>query len=144
MSMKLHFVETLSDTDLQILMDAYQHGEKSALRRRAHAIVLSHKRHTIDQISGILGATRESVAIWLSAWEVHGLEGLKDKSRAGRPPIYDKAAHKQLKTLVEAYPHQIKTIQVHFQKETGKKASLSTIKRLLKKSAIVSNVPDGR
>ncbi|WP_406565596.1 IS630 family transposase [Halomonas jincaotanensis] len=131
--MKFRFVATLSDTDLQVLMEAYQQGEKPAFRRRAHAIVLSHKGHTIDQISDILGATRETVANWLSAWEAHGIEGLNDKPRTGRPPIYDEADHEQLKALVDAYPHQIRTVQAHFQQATGKKASLATIKRWLKK-----------
>lgn len=134
--MKFRFVAALADTDFQALMDTYRHGEKPALRRRAQAIVLSHKGHTIDQISDILGATRETVSNWLSAWEVEGLDGLKDKPRAGRPPIYDETDQERLKALVEAYPHQIKTIQAHFQKETGKPASTSTIKRLLKKNRL--------
>ena len=65
--MKFRFLETLSDTNLQVLMDAYQQGEKPAFRRRAHAIMLSHKGYTMVQISDILGATRETAANWLSA-----------------------------------------------------------------------------
>lgn len=139
--MTYRFVETLSDTDLQVLEDTYRHAEKPALRRRAHAILLNHQGYTIDQISDVLGATRETVSIWLTAWENDGLKGLKDKPRSGRPSIYDEKDQERLKALVEAYPHQIKTVQAHFQEETGKPASISTIKRLLKKTATASNAP---
>ncbi len=46
--MTFRFVPSLSDTDLQTLMATYTYGVKLALRRRAHAIVLSHQGHTID------------------------------------------------------------------------------------------------
>ena len=36
----MKFVSPLSDTDLQVLSDAYMQSEKPALRRRAHAILL--------------------------------------------------------------------------------------------------------
>ena len=48
------FIASLSDSEQQALTSAYQHGEKRALRRRAHAILLSHQGHTINQISEIL------------------------------------------------------------------------------------------
>jgi hypothetical protein len=38
----MRFVSTLSLTDVQVLTEAYLHGKKPTLRRRAHAILLSH------------------------------------------------------------------------------------------------------
>ena len=60
--MTFRFVPSLSDTDIQ----TYTYGEKPALRRRAHAIVLSHQSHTIDQICKILSVTRETASLWLT------------------------------------------------------------------------------
>ena len=59
----MKFVSLLSDTDLQVLNDAYMQGEKPALRRRAHAILLSNKGYTINQISDILAVKRGTVSI---------------------------------------------------------------------------------
>ena len=42
------FIASLSDSEQQALTSAYQHGEKRALRRRAHALLLSHQGHTIN------------------------------------------------------------------------------------------------
>ncbi|AJY48935.1 hypothetical protein KO116_00427 [Halomonas sp. KO116] len=61
MSRRLRF-NALTPDQKSIVNDTYQHGEKRALRRRAHAILLSHKGHTINQIHGILGVKRETVS----------------------------------------------------------------------------------
>jgi len=130
------FVSLLSDTDLQALMEAYVHAEKPALRRRAHAIVLSHKRYSINQISDILAVTRETVSLWFDAWEADGLEGLRDKARPGRPAVYDALDRERLQALVAEHPHQIKAVQARLQQETGKSSCTATLKRALKKSGV--------
>mgnify|MGYP005828661481 FL=1 len=52
--MEKRFVAPLTEPEQQTLTSAYHHGEKRALRRRAHAILLSDQGHTINQISEIL------------------------------------------------------------------------------------------
>ena len=136
MRMTFRFVPSLSDTDLQTLMTTYTYGVKPALRRRAHAIVLSHQGHTIDQICEILSVTRETVSLWFDAWEAQGLDGLQDKPRAGRPPIYSDAERERLLELVQKHPHQLKAVQARLQQETGKGACTMTLKRALKKSGV--------
>ncbi|CDG51711.1 hypothetical protein HALA3H3_250023 [Halomonas sp. A3H3] len=73
--MAFRFVPPLSDADHQALMATYTYGEKLALRRRAHAIVLSHQGHTIDQICKILSVIRETVSLWFDAWEAQASKG---------------------------------------------------------------------
>lgn len=65
------------------------HGEKRALRQRAHAILLSDQVHTIGQISEILQVRRDAASRWLKQWEAVGLHGLIDKPRSGRMPVLD-------------------------------------------------------
>lgn len=78
------------------------------MRRRAHAIVLSHQGHTINQVCKILSVTRETVSLWFDAWEARGLEGLSDKPIAGRPSIYSDEERERLRALAEEQPHQLK------------------------------------
>lgn len=132
----MRFVPPLSNPDLQSLMDTYREGEKPALRRRAHAIVLSHRGYTINQISDILAVTRETIGLWLNAWEAQGLAGLRDKPRSGRSAIFDAQDEERLKTLIAEHPHQIKTVQAQLQQETGKSFCTMTVKRALKKAGI--------
>lgn len=46
--MEKRFVAPLTEPEQQTLTSAYHHGEKRALRRRAHAILLSDQGHTIN------------------------------------------------------------------------------------------------
>lgn len=132
----MRFVPPLSEAEVRALSDAREHGEKLALRRRAHAILLSNDDHTINQISEMLAVRRDTVARWLDAWERGGLDGLTDKERAGRPAIYDEQDRERLKALLTETPHQIKTVQARLQQETGKTSSTMTIRRALKKSGL--------
>jgi len=127
------FVAPLTDDEQDALTTVYRDGEQRAQRRRAHAILLSHQGYTIYQICDILEVKRNTVSIWLKNWEATGLAGLKDKPRSGRRPIYDDQDRERLQELVEEHPHQVKTIRARLQEETGKAASIATIKRALKK-----------
>ncbi len=129
-------IPPLCDTDLQALNNAYRQSEKLTLRRRAHAILLSHKGYTLRRISDILDVTRPTISIWLDAWKTEGLQGLNDKPRTGRPVIYDEQDRERLKALVSEEPHQIKAVQARLQQETGKTSCTMTIKRALKKAGV--------
>ena len=61
--MEKRFVAPLTEPEQQTLTSAYHHGEKRALRRRAHAILLSDQGHTINQISEILQVRRDAVCV---------------------------------------------------------------------------------
>ena len=118
------------------LLDIYRHqGEKRALRRRAHAILLSDQGHTINQISEILQVRRDAVSRWLKQWEASGLDGLIDKPRSGRTPLLDEHDHQRLQELVAEQPHQIRSLQARLQEETGKTVSTVTLRRALKKKS---------
>lgn len=131
--MEKRFVAPLTDSDEQALISAYQHGEKRALRRRAHAILLSHQGHTINQISEILQVRRDAVSRWFQQWEASGFDGLIDKPRSGRTPALDEHDHRLLQALVAEQPLQIRTLQARFQEETGKSVAMVTLRRALKK-----------
>jgi transposase len=90
----------------------------------------------VDQICKILSVTRETVSLWFDAWETQGLDGLRDKPRAGRPAIYSDAERERLFELVQEQPHQMKAVQARLQQETGKGACTMTLKRALKKSGV--------
>lgn len=133
---KRRFVAPLTESELQTLTSAYHHGEKPALRRRAHAILLSDQGHTINQLSEILQVRRDAVSRWLTQWEASGLDGLIDRPRSGRPPILDEHDQQRLQELVAEQPHQIRSLQARLQEETGKTVSTVTLRRALKKKSL--------
>ncbi|NOG31886.1 IS630 family transposase [Halomonas sp. TBZ9] len=133
MSKPLRFISLTPDQQ-RIVNNAYQYGEKRALRRRAHAILLSHKGHTINQIRDILGVKRDTVSTWLSQWEADGIDGLQDKPRDGRPNLLNDGEIALLQQLVEDHPHQLPVLHAKFQEKTGKVVSRDTLRRALKKN----------
>lgn len=134
----------LTPDEQQVLSEAHQRGEKPALRRRSHAILLSHQGYTIDQISSILAVQRNAVADWFKLWKTSGLEGLIDKPRGGRPPVLTEDDRACLQQLVEEHPHQLPVLQARLQEKTGKVFSRSTLRRALKKTATAASESDTR
>lgn len=55
-------------------------------RQRAEAILAQARGQSVAQLAQHYGRDRDTISRWLHAWEDHGLAGLLDAPRAGRPP----------------------------------------------------------
>jgi transposase len=53
---------------------------------RAHMVLLSDRGFTVPQIAAIHDCGEDVVRIWLHRYEQHGVAGLEDEPRSGRPP----------------------------------------------------------
>lgn len=53
---------------------------------RAHMVLLSDRGFTVSQIATIHACGEDVVRIWLHRYEQHGVAGLEDEPRSGRPP----------------------------------------------------------
>jgi len=53
---------------------------------RAHMVLLSDRGFTVPQIAIIHACGEDVVRIWLHRYEQHGVAGLEDEPRSGRPP----------------------------------------------------------
>lgn len=58
---------------------------------RARMVWLAHQGERVPAIAGSLGVTEATVRNWLARCNTAGLDGLKDRPRAGRPPVYSTA-----------------------------------------------------
>jgi transposase len=70
--------------------------------RRLHAIQLNLDGHSGPDIARILSVHRANVSIWLRHWEGHGLEGLLEGQRSGRPPELNARQEEHLSAIVRA------------------------------------------
>ena len=127
------FVKTLSDEERKKLIENHQNHPNFRVRHRSHAIVLSHQGSTREEIAQICRVHRDTVSLWIDAWQEFGFQGLEDNKRSGRPPIL--TVQEQAKVIEIAlrnpkFPHrQLSEIS----RETGKAISRFTLKDLLKK-----------
>lgn len=53
---------------------------------RAQMVLLSGRGHSVPQIAAIHGCGHDVVRIWLHRYRQHGVAGLQDLPRSGRPP----------------------------------------------------------
>jgi transposase len=132
---RLRFVKTPTEEIIEQLSEIYHGHSDFAFRKRAHAILLSSKGITINQLQDIFEVDRDTISAWIKRFETSGVEGLKSLPIPGRPPIYTEDELRQLKDLIDQEPRQIKKAQAALQQATGKSSCTVTLKRALKKSS---------
>ena len=74
--MARRFIPPLTEADQQALAHVHQYGQKRALRRRAHAILLSDQGYTIAQIGDILEVGRNTA---VSSSKCNAIEGCSNR-----------------------------------------------------------------
>lgn len=109
--------------------------EKKRTRKRAQAIRLSNAKYSVDEITKICQATRKTVSGWIDAWERHEFDSLRDKPKSGRKPIIPEDKHDEIIEIVKENPKQIKSAIPKIEEKFGKKISVKTLKRIIKKNS---------
>ena len=129
----MKYVSPLTEEIQLTLQEMYFKHPKSRCRQRAQAILLNAEGFSIPKLVEILTVRRNAISDWIDQWEKYGLIGLYDLPRSGRTPIFNEEDVKLLKSFTDEEPRKIKRTQAKMEEETGKKASIFTVKRALKK-----------
>ena len=127
------FIKTLSDQDYHKLVENYQTSKNFRVRSRAHAILLSYQKYSIDEIAAICGVHRTAVSRWLDWWNELGLEGLADGQKSGRPPILTLLEQEKAVEIGLKNPKFLHRQLGEIKQAMGKEISPWTLKRLVKK-----------
>jgi len=101
----------------------------SRVRMRAHCILLSNKKYTIEEITNIHGLHRDTVSSLIDSWNKFGFEGLYDQPRSGRPSKLTEDEKEIAIDLLREDPKSIKKVLDRLIVKTGKKISADTLKR---------------
>ncbi len=72
--------------------------------KRLQAVLLNSKGRSSGELAEILQAPRSKVSEWLSNYEVHGVEGLLEGFRSGRPPLLNVIQLSGLYDIIESGP----------------------------------------
>lgn len=100
----MRFVKTLSDEQKEALEAVWREGAAHRERVRAHAVLLSARGYSIDELAEVLAVERDAVGRWLSRWEEGGVAALADAPRAGRPRRLGSDAEAALAAAARANP----------------------------------------
>src|SRR6266566_4731627 len=72
--------------------------------KRAQIVLLAAAGRSTRSIAKEVGVQPRIVSLWRHRYADHGLEGLKDKPRPGKQPIYTKATDKRILRLLDKPP----------------------------------------
>ncbi len=86
---------SLTSEELTTLEACSLHARHPRQRRRAQAILGHHRGHSLPQLAAFYAVRYATVHAWLHAWQAHGLAGLAEGKRAGRPPKLDVPTQKK-------------------------------------------------
>src|ERR1700752_3655756 len=67
------------------LQDEIRRSEESRYDHRLHGVLLVAQGKTCPEVSRLLGDAPRSVEYWVRRFEAHGLAGLSEGLRSGRP-----------------------------------------------------------
>jgi transposase len=121
----------LTDEQREQLKEVRKSQSPQRTRMRAHAILLSERRYSIDQIADIYQMDRDRVSEWLDWWEESQFEGLDDDPRSGRPPKLTDKEQKHAVKLTLKEPRSLRQGLTAIASTVGKIISRDTLKRIL-------------
>jgi transposase len=64
-------------------------SDESRYDHRLHGLLLITGGHSCQQVAELFDEDRRTVQRWVKRFEAHGLEGLREGERPGRPPVLD-------------------------------------------------------
>jgi transposase len=137
MPAKKRYVSPLSIKQKADLEKLRGTGYTSRIGRRAEAVLLSARGYSIDQISELIGCHRLSVSHWLGNWDERGLDGLLEREGRGRKRLLSETEESQAMEWLQDFPNNAVNLAVKIEETFGKKVSLDTVRRLIKRQGKV-------
>jgi transposase len=125
------FVKPLTPEQREQLSALMKSAAPPRTRMRAHAVLLSERRYSLEQIADIYQVDRDRVSQWVEWWEAEQVAGLDDEPRSGRPPKLTESERPEALTIALQEPRAIKTGLKRIADELGKLISGETLRTWL-------------
>jgi transposase len=125
------FVQPLTEAQRERLKEVMKSQAPQRTRMRAHAILLSERRYSIDQIADISQSDRDRVSEWLDGWEKYQVDGWEEDPRSGRPPKLTEKEQKRAVKLTLKEPRSLRQGLTAIATMVGKLIRRDTLKRSL-------------
>src|SRR5918911_226843 len=130
------FIKALSQEQRSALNHLTRNHPSYRTRTRAHAILLSARRYSINQIADIFSVDRETVTAWLERWEGSGTDGLDDEPKSGRPHIFNDEHEREAVKIVKQEPRALKQQLRTIIEKFGKSLCLETLRNLCRRHGL--------
>ncbi len=128
------YVDPLIEVEIVTLESMHKNHSSPATRIRAHAIILSNRGYSIQEIAEVYAVCRQTVSSWLSSWKEEGLVGLMDKPRSGRPRVLSEVQEQVVIEAIKKQPRNLKQLASELSEKFGITVTVSKLKRLYKQA----------
>ncbi|QOY90348.1 helix-turn-helix domain-containing protein [Paludibaculum fermentans] len=91
-------------TQMEILEQEIHGSDEARYGHRLHGVLLVARGMSCRQAAALLGDSTRAVRYWVSNFERHGLEGLREGERAGCPPRLSDSQRKMAGQALRAAP----------------------------------------
>jgi transposase len=96
---------TLSDNEREVLLSWVRSGKgEHRMSQRAEIILAAAKGKTTRQIASELRTRTARVSKWRTRFARHGMEGLRDDPRSGKPRRYDATTERRILAVLDEKP----------------------------------------
>ncbi len=132
----MRYIQPLTAEQRALLDKTMQDDPSFQARIRAHSLLLSAQGKLIKDIAQTYQVHRVTVSAWINKWEQHGAESLHDQPRSGRPCKLTAAEQELARQYLKDEPRALKAAVDRIAQKTEKHISISTLKRLAKKTRL--------
>jgi len=87
MSRKKRYIRDLSKDEMKALKAGMKSDKGYQYTHRCHALLLSHKGHSVTDLKSIFSVTHQTVYSWFDSYEESGIIGLENKPGRGRKAV---------------------------------------------------------
>ncbi len=134
---------TISDQENMImaLQDEIRRNDASRYDHRLHGVLLVAQGLTCPRVCQLLGDSPRSVVNWVQRFETHGLAGLSEGQRSGRPSRLSDRQLNQVEAALRSSPTQFglstqmwdgPTLSAYLDQEHGVKLKARQCQRLFR------------
>jgi transposase len=144
-------IPPLTAEELETLENLYRTTKDVRLRTRAQIVLLAgEQRLRVSAIAPIMREATQTVRNWLKRWMAEGIEGLKDRPMPGAPSKITQEYKEQVLAAVRRRPRSLdqpysmwtlQRLADYMAEQTGIRASIETVRQVLKAGEIVLSRP---
>lgn len=131
------FITKLTARQTEQLEQIRDYDDSKRARHRAHAVLLSYQRTSVNELVKIFATSRNTISNWLDRWDADKINGLYDLQRSGAPPILNEQEQARALELLELTPQNSNRVLHELETELGKTISSTTLKRIAKKNDLI-------
>src|SRR5262245_464284 len=134
--MIVRYVQPLTDGHRALLEKTLKEDPAFRARSRAHRLLLSAAGRPIQTLAQTYQVHRYTVSAWITKCERAGAQSLHDHPRSRRPPKLTPDEQELAKHYINEDPRSLTQVVERFANKTGKRLSISSLKRLAKKARL--------